>query len=385
MQENHKQLRLLAVSHAVNHVYQLLTPVILPELTREFGASSAEIFLWSFVLSYSLLPAVMGYVSRYIGKRNMLTVGFVVTALSFLAIGLTDNVSLIAVLFFLAGVGGSTYHPLGSPILAEAYPTNRGRILGLHQTGGAVGSFVGPIIAGLLVLSVGWRPALMLLVVPGLVLALTMGVSISHDKSLEKAVPRGGSGARVADLKAYTPAIIFIIAAFIYVFGLRGTDVFANEYFVLGRGIEIAGASFLFSMLKVAGLFSAPICGRLSDSYGRKAVLVMLVAVESLSLLSITFSPDIFLIIPCVFFGFAAFGLLAVGEALLADVTPEKHRPTLFGINLTASFSPQIFLVPVLFGLAGSSGYNSGFILMSALMPISIPLLLMVKTQHAKT
>jgi len=385
VQENHKQLRLLAVSHAVNHVYQLLTPVILPELTREFGASSAEIFLWSFVLSYSLLPAVMGYVSRYIGKRNMLTVGFVVTALSFLAIGLTDNVSLIAVLFFLAGVGGSTYHPLGSPILAEAYPTNRGRILGLHQTGGAVGSFVGPIIAGLLVLSVGWRPALMLLVVPGLVLALTMGVSISHDKSLEKAVPRGGSGARVADLKAYTPAIIFIIAAFIYVFGLRGTDVFANEYFVLGRGIEIAGASFLFSMLKVAGLFSAPICGRLSDSYGRKAVLVMLVAVESLSLLSITFSPDIFLIIPCVFFGFAAFGLLAVGEALLADVTPEKHRPTLFGINLTASFSPQIFLVPVLFGLAGSSGYNSGFILMSALMPISIPLLLMVKTQHAKT
>jgi hypothetical protein len=34
-----------------------------------------------------------------------------------------------------------------------------------------------------------------------------------------------------------------------------------------------------------------------------------------------------------------------------------------------------------LFGLAASNGFNSGFVLLSALMPISIPLLLMVKTK----
>jgi MFS family permease len=82
-----------------------------------------------------------------------------------------------------------------------------------------------------------------------------------------------------------------------------------------------------------------------------------------------------------VVFGFASFGLLAVGEALLADVTPEKERPTIFGINNTVSFSPQLFLVPVLNGLAASNGLNSGFILLSALMPLSIPLLLLVRTK----
>ncbi len=73
----------------MNHIYQLLPPVVLPEITRDFGVFNAEIFLWSFVLSYSLLPAVSGYLSRYVGRRNLLTSGFVITALAFSAAALT--------------------------------------------------------------------------------------------------------------------------------------------------------------------------------------------------------------------------------------------------------------------------------------------------------
>ena len=383
MQETGKpQLRLLATSHGMNHVYQLLTPVALPAITLEFGVFNAGLFLWSFVLSYSLLPAVSGYLSHYVGRRNLLTAGFVTTAISFLAAGLTNNVAFLAVLFFAAGVGGSTYHPLGSPILAEMYPVSRGKTLGLHQTGGAVGSFVGPFITGILLLVFGWRPTLMLLAVPGLVIAAALWFSLSPKRQTHDA-PQEKSQIGFADLKTYAPAFVFMAAAFIFVFGLRGADVFANQYFTLGRGIEIAEASFLFSMLKVAGLFSAPICGRFSDTFGRKTVLIILVVVESLSLFAITISPALLLAIPCVVFGFASFGLLGVGEALLADVTPEKERPIFFGINQTLSFSPQIFLVPLLLGMSGSFGYNSGFVLLSVLMPLSIPLILMVKAKRS--
>jgi MFS family permease len=385
LQEKGKtQLRLLATSHSVNHVYQLLPPVVLPEITREYGFFNAELLLWSFVLSYSLLPAVSGYLSRFFSRRKLLTAGFVLTSLSFLAIGLTSNVAVLALLFFTAGIGGSTYHPFGSPILAETYPTNRGRTLGLHQTGGAIGSFVGPFITGVLVVAFGWRPATMILAVPGLLLAAKLYFSISPKNESNLVTTDGNDRVVNLNWKTYTPAIVFIVAAFIYVLGLRGTDAFANEYFAIGRGIEIAEASLLFSMLKVAGLFSAPVCGKLSDSYGRKKVLIALVAVESLSLFAITLSPNLLIAIPCIVFGFASFGLLAVGEALLADVTPEKQRPTIFGINNTASFSPSVFLVPLLFGLAPSYGFSSGFILLSALMPLSIPIILMIRNKPSQ-
>lgn len=384
MQEIGKsQLRLLATSHGMNHVYQLLTPVVIPEITREYGIANAGFLSLCFVLAYSLLPVLSGYYSQKLGRRNLLALGFAATSFAFLGIGFTEDITLLALLFILAGVGGSTYHPNGFPILAETYSTCRGQTLGLHQTGGAIGAFIGPIIAGVAIANFTWRPAMILLAVPGLVLAAILWFSLSPEdpcRGKEKRKSRIGT----FDLKTYAPAILFIAAAFIYVLGQRGTDVFANEYFVIGRGIEIAQASVLFSTLKVAGLFSPPICGKLSDSYGRKKVLIALVVIESVSLYAITITSDLLIAVPCIIFGFAAFGLLAVGEALLADITSTTQRSTIFGIHVTINFSSTIILTPTLFTLAQLYNFHLGFMILSLVMPFSIPILMKIKMKSAK-
>jgi MFS family permease len=298
--------------------------------------------------------------------------------------GFVDNIILFALLLFAAGAGGSTYHPNGVPFLAEFYPNNRGQTLGLHQTGGAVGSFIAPILTGALVLNFGWRPSLMVLAIPGMVLAVVLWFSISQEP-LGKTVKSQTSKTRLTNMEIYGSAFLFIAAAFIYVLGLRGTDALANQYFTYGRGIEnILEASLLFAALKAAGLFSAPLCGRLSDKYDRKKVLIVLVIAESASLYAITITPTILLVVPCVVFGFAAFGLLGVGEALLADITPADQRSTIFGINFTISFSSAPILSAVLGKIADQYSFDVGFILLSALMPLSIPLLLKIKTKPAQ-
>ena len=377
------QLRLLSVSHAMNHVYQLLTPTVAPALIIDYGAITAGLLTTSFLLSYSLLPVVSGYLTQYLGRRNILAFGYAVCGLSFVAVAFTNDLTLLVILFFIAGAAASTYHPNGAPILAETYPTSRGQTLGLHQMGGAVGSFVGPFVTGLLLASFPWRTTVIIMAMPGLVLAAVLWFSISPKKSSPD-VGRPKANMRIGDLKHYGAAIIFIIAAFIYVLGQRGTDAFGNVYFTYGRGIQIAEATLLFSLLKIAGLFSAPICGKLSDIYGRKVVLITLVLVESASLYALTAVPTMILAVPCIVFGFAAFGLLTVGEALLADVTPEKQRATIFGINLTVNFSPYLFLTPILFALPGSYGYSIGFIALSLLMLLSIPLILRIKWKRSQ-
>ena len=387
MQEKgNAHLRLLAVSHGMNHVYQLLTPVVIPEITREYGLSdlTAGLLVSCFFLSYALLPALSGYLSQTFGRRRFLSLGFATTALAFLATAFTNNIAILAVLFFIAGAGGSTYHPNGFPILAETYPTSRGQMLGLHQTGGAIGSFIGPAVTGILIFYSAWRPTIMILAIPGLILAAMLWFFIRPERKLEQTGPQQPRKMSFGYLKTYGPAMLFIIAAFVYVLGQRGTDVFANQYFVYGRSIGIAEASILFSTLKVAGLFSAPICGRLSDTYGRKKVLIVLIIIESASLYAITALSNMLLIIPCLVFGFAAFGLLTVGEALLADITPEKQRGTIFGINLTINFSPSIFLAPALGAIAQLYSFDLGFIILSAIMLVSIPLLLQIKTKPVR-
>lgn len=386
-QRNKAHLTLLATSHGMNHVYQLLTPIIIPKITADYGLSNftAGTLLACFLASYCLLPVLSGYLSQTYGRKLLLSLGFAISALSFLAIGFTDNIIILALLLFVAGAGGSTYHPNGVPFLAEFYPNNRGQTLGLHQTGGAVGSFIAPILTGALVLNFGWRPTLMVLAIPGIALALVLWFSISQEHTVGRTTQSQTSRTRLTNMKIYGSAFLFIAAAFIYVLGLRGTDALANQYFTYGRGIEnILEASLLFAALKAAGLFSAPLCGRLSDIYDRKKVLIALVIIESASLYAITITPTILLVVPCIIFGFAAFGLLGVGEALLADITPADQINTIFGVNFTINFSSAPILAAVLGIIADQYSFDVGFILLSALMPLSIPILLKIKAKPAR-
>jgi len=382
---NRARLGLIATSHGMNHVYQLLTPIIIPEIAAEYGLSNftAGVLLSCFLASYCMLPVLSGYLSQTCGRKLLLSLGFVVSALSFLAMGFVDNIIIFALLLFVAGAGGSTYHPIGVPLLAEFYPNNRGQTLGLHQTGGAMGSFIAPILTGILVLNFSWRPTLMFLAIPGLILAAFLWFSISPEQiSNEKRSQTTKTG--VSKMELYGSVLLFMVAAFIYVLGQRGIDSFANLYFTRSRGIEnFLEASLLFSTLKVAGLFSAPLCGKLSDVFDRKKVLIILVIVGSVSLSAITATPTILLAIPCIIFGFAASGLLAVGDTLLADITPQDQMNVVFGMNATISFTSALVVSPLLGIIADQYSFDVGFILLSALMPLSIPILLKIKTKPA--
>lgn len=377
-----KHLPLLATSHALNHAYQLLTPVLAPALIIEYGNAFAGLFVSCFLLSYSLLPVVSGYLTQRFGRR-LLSIGFAATASCFVAIGFTNNVIILGFLFFIAGAAGSTYHPSGFPILAETYQTTRGQALGLHQTGGAIGSLLGPILTGLMLVSFSWRPTIMIMAIPGFVLSAVLWFSIENQPKPKDTISQRKISANMKDLKVPHIVFLLIAAAFFYMIGQRGTDAFASVYFADGRGIKLLEASLLYAALKVGGLFSSPICGRLSDTYGRKNVLIPLVIIGSVSLYAITAVPVTLIVFPCIAFSFAAFGLLTVGESLLADITPENKRAAIFGLNVTFNFSPYIFLTPILFSISGLYGFNLGFVILSLLMLVSIPLILKIRNKSS--
>jgi FSR family fosmidomycin resistance protein-like MFS transporter len=377
-------LTLLSTSHGMNHFYQLLVPVVIPKITAEYKLSNftAGVLLSWFSLSYALLQTPSGYLSKFISRKNLVILGFVITSASFLIIGFINNIIIFALLLFLAGIGGSTYHPNGIPLLAEVYKENMGQASGFHQTGGAFGSFIAPLIVGVLVLNINWRLTITWLSVPGIILSIILWLLLVNPYQQVKEKPeRQTDGNRVNRTKLYGPALILIAASVVYTVGLRGVNSFANQYFTYGRGIQdIAMASFYFSMLQVAGLFSGPLSGKLSDTFGRKKVLTILIVVESVSLYALTMAPISTIIIPCIFFGVASFGMLAVTDAFMADITPRENTEAIFGLLYTTSFLTSVIIAPVLGSIADSYGFNTGFIILSAITPLSIPILVKVKT-----
>jgi MFS family permease len=383
-------LAIISVSHGINHIYQLAIPVVIPKILDDYGLSmtSAGVLISIFSLSYALFQTPSGYLSKFVGRKKVIILGFIILSLSFLFLGLADNIMLFSLLIFVAGIGGSTYHPNGMPLLSQFYKENRGQASGFHQTGGSLGSFIAPLILGALVVLLGWRTSLTILSVPGLIISMIIWFLIIEDKNIkEESKIDTSNKSEKKGISMYKNSLIFICATIIFAIGIRGIDSFANLYFTKGRGItDFIQASFLFSSLKIAGLFSGPLCGKLSDMLGRRKMLITLVCVESLSIYALTVVPTGILLIPCLIFGFSSFGLLAITDAFLADITPEEYQTAVFGIHFTLSFFTQAIIPTILGAVVDySNSFDMALILLSAIVPLSILFILKVRERKYRS
>jgi MFS family permease len=98
--------------------------------------------------------------------------GYLVTALATGAIGLAVAVWQVAVLRAAAWMSRGLRSPARDSLLVSLVPrTAYGRASGLERAGDNAGALVGPLLASLLVATVGIRHAMLLAVVPGLLAA----------------------------------------------------------------------------------------------------------------------------------------------------------------------------------------------------------------------
>jgi MFS family permease len=92
------------------------------------------------------------------------------TAFGFVGLALAPNYPVALASMVVAGCGGSFFHPAATALVADLFPSNTGRALGLIGTGAGAGFFVGPIYAGWRAAQSGdWRTPILELGVLGMV------------------------------------------------------------------------------------------------------------------------------------------------------------------------------------------------------------------------
>jgi DHA1 family purine base/nucleoside efflux pump-like MFS transporter len=282
------------------------------------------------------------------------------------------NIWLFAVLLFFAGIGGSTYHPLGISFLVDVYPEKRGQTMGYHQTGGAIGSFISPLLIGAIVTTHGWKSAYLILSFLGVLFAPLLWFRLKDREQVSTTPLENGQ-------KTYRSALLLIFTSALYFVGFRGLNAFAIQYFNTDKAVTFSEATFLFSILQIAGIFSGPICGRISDFFGRKKTIVSLLTLNSLSLFLITGTQGMLLYFACTLFGFTIFGLLATTDAYLSEITPEASLRSVIGLNLSIGFIIGTIIPPVLGNMIDSSGFTISFTVMSAISLLSLLPLLRIR------
>ena len=172
-----KVMSLIGTGHFVSHFYILLLPPLFPLLKSEFGVGFVGLGFALAVLNAvtALTQAPVGFLVDRFGARLILIAGLALFSLAIGLIGLWPSYSVLVLLMVVAGLGNSVFHPADYAILSAAIDSRRmGRAFAIHTFGGYAGfALAPPVIVGLTA-AFGWRLALLLCGLAGLIVAALM-------------------------------------------------------------------------------------------------------------------------------------------------------------------------------------------------------------------
>src|SRR5690349_16327327 len=161
----HSARRTLAVcggAHALHDGFTDLLNVLYPLLQAQFGLSYAAIgalkAIYSGGMAIGQIPS--SWLAGRLGGVAVLAAGSVLVALGYGLAGVTGSILGVVIGLLLAGLGGSTQHPIASTLVTTAYGARSRTALGTYNFSGDVGKVALPAAFALIAAAVGWREAL---------------------------------------------------------------------------------------------------------------------------------------------------------------------------------------------------------------------------------
>ena len=160
-----------AAAHGLVHTYELSIPILMTVWLAEFSTTAATLGL-IVTVGYGLfgVGALPGgvLVDRY-GSKPLIMACLAGMAASFVLVGLSGSILMLALAIASWGVMASVYHPAGLALLSTRVERT-GIALGYHGIGGNLGIALGPLATVVLLLWLDWRVVAVALAVPALAL-----------------------------------------------------------------------------------------------------------------------------------------------------------------------------------------------------------------------
>ena len=315
-----------------------------------------------------------------------MVLGLILYASATFACGLAQNVIQLGLAQFLAGVGGASYHPVGIPIISMVVSKQkRGQAMGMHQTGGAIGSFVVPVTAAYIGVVLGWRYSFIILSLLGIITIFFWQridkLRFGDQEEREHANPNK------TIFKSATVKFLLVLFIFglLHVLPFRGLTPFLTTYATEKYGLRLESAAQLLSWLQMMGIVGSPLFGKLSDIVGRQKMLAILILCQSLVMYLITRTSFEILAFLLGAMGLLAYGCLAVTDTWVTEMSVASIIGTAVGVVVTASFFIGAIITPMVGFLADQISFDFAFRILSVATLLGLPILRYVKCEKKET
>jgi len=260
-----------------NDTLQALLPSIYPLLKQSFGLTFGQIGMitFSFQLTASILQPVVGRVTDRHPMPYTLAGGMAISLVGLVFLSQAGSYPMIVLSSVLIGMGSAIFHPEASRVAHMAAGTRYGFAQAVFQTGGNLGSSLGPLLAALIVVKHGqgsilWFTALAF---GGIILLSRVGVWYSqhiaaHRKHIAERQANGLPRRTVAISLGILVALMF--SKYFYLVSLTNYYTF---YLIAHFGLSVQHSQYLLFVFMAAVAVGTIVGGPLGDRFGRKYVI----------------------------------------------------------------------------------------------------------------
>jgi MFS family permease len=289
-------------------------------------------------------------------RRRVAATGYVVTGLGCASFALAASWQAVAVGRAVAWSARGVRTPAREALLADAVdPAYLGRAFGLERAGDSIGAILGPLLAAVLLSTVGYRWVFAISALPAIAAALAILLLAREAPRLRSAAHH--AAASIRDLAVGRgPFRSLLVGVGLYGLGnfsatlliLRATQILQAE----GRP-EVDAASIavlLYAAHNAANALAASPAGAVADAVGRRHVLIAGVALFGAACIVFAFSPSSVVALAVLFVAIgASTALVETAEGShAADLLPRHLRGRGFGaLGLVDGVGDLVFSVVV--------------------------------------
>ncbi len=167
-------LAILFALNAVDELDRTAFGILLPNIRDEFNLDNTKVLGLVGLVSIAAL-ALQVPIAQYADRAKrvpLAIIGAIIWALFSGLTGLASGVVLLAIARSGSSLGKAVIDPTHNSLLADYYPIDsRSRVFSTHRAANALGSFIGPLSAGLLAYNFGWRAPFFVFVIPTIIFA----------------------------------------------------------------------------------------------------------------------------------------------------------------------------------------------------------------------
>lgn len=360
-----RSVAILSTGHCCIDLCQGAVPAMLPFFVtqRHLSYAAAGGLVLATTLASSIIQPIFGRFSDRFPAPWLMPAGLLIAATGVGLAGLAPNYWLIALSLALSGVGVAAFHPEAARTTNLTAGKNKATAMSLFSVGGSLGFALGPVCTTALLLGLGLNGTGVLLV-PVALIALVFVAAFPRFAFLQRMSMQGERRSSLAQRNAWGAFSLLSGAVICRSIVFYGLNTFLPLYWVMVLGSSKTAGSLALVTVLLAGVVGTLLGGRMADRYGRRTMVLILLAMQAPAmLLFVTLGTSQ---MPLAFALLVLIGLSLSAPSSIMIVMGQEYVPgaigTASGVTLGLAVSVGGIAAPVFGHVADLYGMHSALL-----------------------